>query len=56
MDKFKNGKESVKINYLAGKNRYYLLTGKTGCPSAEFKCRGSGLIVEDLRLSSADPD
>ena len=55
MEKFKPGKDQVKINYLAGKNRYFLLTDKSGYPSAEFRYRGSSLVVSDTRHSSADP-
>ncbi|MCL6612388.1 MAG: hypothetical protein K6T66_12675 [Peptococcaceae bacterium] len=55
MDKFKPEKETVKINYLPGKSRYFLLTDKTGQPSAEFRCRGGGVIVSEPRPSSADP-
>lgn len=56
MDKSKSGKEQVKFNYPAGKGRYLLLTGKTGCPSAEFRSRpDSGLVVSDTRDSSAEP-
>ncbi len=56
MDKTRPGKEQVKINYLAVKGRYFLLTDKTGCPSAEFRCRReSGVVVPETRPSSADP-
>ncbi|MFZ5633924.1 MAG: hypothetical protein ACOY40_13865 [Bacillota bacterium] len=56
MDNFKPGREPVKFNYRAQRSRYFILTGKTGCPSAEFKCRSDrGVIVHDTRHSSADP-
>ncbi|MCL5935529.1 MAG: hypothetical protein M1543_03435 [Firmicutes bacterium] len=55
VDKFISGKDSVKINYLVGKNRYFLLSDKSGYPSAEFRYRGSSLVVSDTRHSSADP-
>jgi hypothetical protein len=56
VDKFKFEKELVKINYLPGKIRYYRLTDKTGCPSAEFRYPwGDGVVVSDPRPSSADP-
>lgn len=56
MDKSKSGKEQVKFNYPSGKGRYFVLTDKTGCPSAEFRSRpGSGLVVLDTRDSSAEP-
>lgn len=56
MDNSKPGKEQVKFNYPAGKSRYFVLTDKTGCPSAEFRFRpGSGMVVSDSRDSSAEP-
>lgn len=56
VDKFKPEREQVKFNYLAGKSRYYLLTDKTGCPSADFRCRrGNEMVVPETRPSSADP-
>ncbi|MCL6477019.1 MAG: hypothetical protein K6T65_01255 [Peptococcaceae bacterium] len=55
MDDSKPVREPVKFNYRA-RGRYFILTDKTGCPSAEFKCRSeSGVIVHDTRHSSADP-
>lgn len=56
MDKSKLVKETVKVNYLPEKSNYYIFTGKTGFPSAEFRYRfGDGVIVSDPRPSSADP-
>lgn len=55
MEKFKPGKDPVKINYLAGKNRYFLLTDNSGYPSAEFRYHGSSLVVSDTRHRPAHP-
>ncbi|MFZ5645763.1 MAG: hypothetical protein ACOY46_19570 [Bacillota bacterium] len=56
MDKVKITAEQVRINYHIGKSKYFVLTDKTGYPSAEFRSRfGSGLIVPYQKNSSADP-
>ncbi|MCL5058522.1 MAG: hypothetical protein M1130_11165 [Actinobacteria bacterium] len=55
MDKLRSG-TPVRFNYLAGKNKYSIVTDKTGCPSAKFRFRsGSGLIIPYDHNSSADP-
>lgn len=55
MDHFKDGGETVKINYRVPRNRYLILTGKTGYPSAEFRCRSnSGVVVHETRQNTAD--
>lgn len=47
---------SVKFNYQTTKSKYFILTDKTGYPSAEFRSQsGNGLIVAHHTNSSADP-
>ena len=53
MGEYKLIMEPVRYNYLAGGDRYFLLTGKTGCPSANFKVlSGGGVIVSDAWISA----
>lgn len=56
MDKMKIMFEPVRINYLTAKGKYYILTDKTGYPSAEFRFRpGKGVIVHDFRSNYNGP-
>jgi hypothetical protein len=55
MDKSREEIEPVRFNFLTGRGRYFVITDKTGCPSAEFRRRpGKGVIVNDPRNSSGD--
>lgn len=56
MNKSRPVAEPVRINYLSFKNKYYILTDKTGYPSAEFVSHsGKGMLVPGRGDSSADP-
>ncbi|HBV95681.1 MAG: hypothetical protein JL50_10340 [Peptococcaceae bacterium BICA1-7] len=53
MDRIKRGTPVI-FNYLAGQNKYSIVTDKTGCPSAYFRLwPDSGLIVPYDQDSSA---
>lgn len=56
MDKLKIMVEPVRFNYLAARGKYFILTDKTGYPSAEFRFRsGKGVIVHDSRSNYTGP-
>jgi hypothetical protein len=56
MHKTKSVGDPVRFNFPAGKNKYFVLTDKTGYPSAQFRFRsGIGLLVPHEYNSSADP-
>lgn len=54
MDRIRPVTDLVRFNYHTGKSKYFIMTGKTGYPSAEFRFRGSGMIVPHHKNSSAD--
>jgi hypothetical protein len=54
----KKKSQDASVRYNAAGTRYYILTGSTGCPSAEYhySYRGatSNLVVPEQRESSGD--
>lgn len=48
--------EPVRFNYLTARGKYFMLTDKTGYPSAGFRFRsGKGVIVHDFRSNYTGP-
>ncbi|MHB8157448.1 MAG: hypothetical protein ACYDEQ_08665 [Desulfocucumaceae bacterium] len=55
MDKIRHPAEPVIFNYHMVRGKYFILTDKTGYPSAEFNSRSvNGLIVPQQGNSSAN--